>query len=85
MIAEAVKEALVEMNFFAQTIGSVSGARSAEKLIEKIPGLSRDDHGSSVTALEACGPGAQLRPLHPRRRRGPHFLTYRSQYPDVQD
>ncbi|MGI3163502.1 aspartate aminotransferase family protein [Pseudooceanicola sp. 200-1SW] len=125
-IAEAVKDALAEMNFFAQTTGSVPGARFAEKLIEKMPGMSRvyygssgtevnekawkmvrqiaalrhggrkskilyrqrDYHGSSITALAACGQGERVRdygPFTPGFVEVPHCLAYRSQYPDVQD
>lgn len=40
-IADAVREQLVKMNYFAQSAGSIPAARFAEKLIEKMPGLSR--------------------------------------------
>ncbi|WP_425093549.1 aspartate aminotransferase family protein [Tropicimonas sp. S265A] len=40
-IADAVRDQLVKMNYFAQTAGSVPGARFAEMLIDKMPGMSR--------------------------------------------
>jgi len=40
-IADAVRDQLVKMNYFAQTAGSIPGSRFAEKLISKMPGLSR--------------------------------------------
>jgi taurine-pyruvate aminotransferase len=40
-IADAVREQLVRMCYFSNTAGSVPGARFAEKLLEKMPGLAR--------------------------------------------
>ncbi|RFU12857.1 aminotransferase class III-fold pyridoxal phosphate-dependent enzyme [Rhodobacteraceae bacterium W635] len=40
-IADAVREQLVQMCYFAQAAGSIPGALYAEKLIEKMPGMSR--------------------------------------------
>ncbi|MCV6597794.1 MAG: aminotransferase class III-fold pyridoxal phosphate-dependent enzyme [Mangrovicoccus sp.] len=40
-IADAVRDQLVKMNFFANSLGSVPGARFAQRLIEKMPGMSR--------------------------------------------
>ncbi|MBB3999056.1 aminotransferase family protein [Aureimonas pseudogalii] len=40
-IADAVRDQLVRMNYFAQSAGSIPAARFAEKLLEKMPGLSR--------------------------------------------
>jgi len=40
-IADAVREQLVRMNYFAGAAGSIPGARFAERLISKMPGLSR--------------------------------------------
>lgn len=50
-IAEAVKDALAEMHFFAQTTGSVPGAVFAERLVAKMPGLSRVYYGNSGTEV----------------------------------
>jgi len=40
-IADAVRDQLVKLNFFAGAAGSVPGALFAERLISKMPGLSR--------------------------------------------
>ena len=40
-IADAVREQLVKLNYFANTAGNVPGAQFARKLIDKMPGLSR--------------------------------------------
>jgi taurine-pyruvate aminotransferase len=46
-IADAVRDQLVKMNYFAQTLGSVPGARFAERLTEKTPGLTRVFYANS--------------------------------------
>ncbi len=40
-IANAVRDQLVKMNYFAGSAGSIPGAIFAEKLIDKMPGFSR--------------------------------------------
>ena len=40
-IADAVRDQLVKMNYFAQSAGSIPGSIFAEKLISKMPGMSR--------------------------------------------
>ena len=40
-IADAVRDQLVKINFFAGSAGSIPAARFAEKLISKMPGMSR--------------------------------------------
>ncbi len=40
-IANAVRDQLIKLNYFAGSAGSIPGAIFAEKLIEKMPGLSR--------------------------------------------
>lgn len=40
-IANAVRDQLVKMNYFSNAAGSIPGALFAEKLIEKMPGMSR--------------------------------------------
>ncbi|MGR3583786.1 MAG: aminotransferase family protein [Pseudooceanicola nanhaiensis] len=40
-IADAVREQLVKLNYFAGAAGSIPGALFAEKLIEKMPGMTR--------------------------------------------
>ena len=40
-IANAVRDQLMKMNYFANSAGNVPGAMFAKKLIEKMPGMSR--------------------------------------------
>ena len=40
-IANAVRDQILKMNFFSNSLGSVPGARFAEMLIDKMPGMSR--------------------------------------------
>ena len=46
-IADVVRDQLVRMNYFAGSAGSIPGARFAERLIEKMPGLSRVYYANS--------------------------------------
>lgn len=46
-IADAVREQLVTMNYFAQTAGNVPAAQFAERLLKKMPGLSRVYYSNS--------------------------------------
>ncbi|MSU89245.1 aminotransferase class III-fold pyridoxal phosphate-dependent enzyme [Rhodobacteraceae bacterium 2CG4] len=46
-IADAVRDQLLKMNYFAGVLGSVPGAEYAERLIEKMPGLSRVYYSNS--------------------------------------
>ena len=40
-IADAVRDQLIRMNYFAGSAGSIPGARFAEMLVGRMPGLSR--------------------------------------------
>ncbi|MDW4499030.1 aminotransferase class III-fold pyridoxal phosphate-dependent enzyme [Sulfitobacter sp. D35] len=40
-IANAVRDQLVKLNYFAGSAGSIPGSRFAERLIEKMPGMTR--------------------------------------------
>ncbi|GAB1623582.1 aminotransferase class III-fold pyridoxal phosphate-dependent enzyme [Agarivorans albus] len=46
-IAEAVSKQLTELNFFASTAGTVPAAEFADKLLAKMPGMSRVYYASS--------------------------------------
>ena len=46
-IANAVRDQLVKMNYFSNAAGSIPGAMFAEKLIEKMPGMSRVYYSNS--------------------------------------
>lgn len=46
-IADVVREQLVKMNYFAGSAGSIPGALFAQKLIEKMPGMTRVYYSNS--------------------------------------
>ncbi len=46
-IANAIRDQLMTLNFFSNTLGSVPAARFAERLIEKMPGMSRVYYANS--------------------------------------
>ena len=46
-IADAVRDQLVKMNYFAGAMGSIPGATFAKNLIEKMPGLTRVYYSNS--------------------------------------
>ncbi|KIY40929.1 taurine--pyruvate aminotransferase [Pseudomonas sp. 10-1B] len=46
-IADAVRDQLVKVNFFANSAGNIPAALFAQKLIEKMPGLSRVYYSNS--------------------------------------
>ncbi len=46
-IANAVRDQLIKLNYFAGTAGSIPGAQFAEKLIDKMPGMSRVYYSNS--------------------------------------
>ncbi|WP_372019206.1 aspartate aminotransferase family protein [Tistrella mobilis] len=120
-IANAVRDQLMKINYFAGSAGSIPGARFAERLISKMPGMSRvyycnsgseanekafkmvrqiaarryggkkhkilfrerDYHGTTITALSACGQpqrAEQYGPFTPGFVEVPHCLEYRKQW-----
>lgn len=46
-IADAVRDQLVRMNYFAGSAGSIPGSRFAEQLISKMPGMTRVYYSNS--------------------------------------
>ncbi|MDQ0137552.1 taurine-pyruvate aminotransferase [Neorhizobium galegae] len=46
-IADVVRDQLVKLNYFANSAGSVAGALFAQRLIEKMPGMSRVYYSNS--------------------------------------
>ncbi|WP_419901937.1 aspartate aminotransferase family protein [Kiloniella sp.] len=46
-IADAVREQLVKLNYFANSAGSIPGANFAKSLIDKMPGMSRVYYSNS--------------------------------------
>lgn len=54
-IADAVRDQLVQMNYFAQAAGNVPAARYAARLIEKMPGMSRVYYSNSGSEANEKG------------------------------
>ena len=46
-IADAVRDQILKMNFFGGTVGSIPGATFAERLISKMPGMTRVYYANS--------------------------------------
>lgn len=46
-IADAVRDQLVKLNYFAQSMGSIPGSQFARRLVEKMPGISRVYYSNS--------------------------------------
>ncbi|MDQ0322247.1 taurine-pyruvate aminotransferase [Pararhizobium capsulatum DSM 1112] len=46
-IADAVRDQLVKLNYFANSAGSIAGAKFAQQLISKMPGLTRVYYSNS--------------------------------------
>ena len=46
-IANAVRDQLIKMNYFAGSAGSIPGSQFAQKLMEKMPGMSRVYYANS--------------------------------------
>ena len=46
-IADAVRDQLVQLNYFANSAGSIPGARFAQRLISKMPGMTRVYYSNS--------------------------------------
>ncbi|MBO6510855.1 MAG: aminotransferase class III-fold pyridoxal phosphate-dependent enzyme [Roseibium sp.] len=125
-IADAVRDQLVKMNYFANAAGSIPGSLFAKKLTEKMPGMTRvyysnsgseanekvfkmvrqishrrhggkkskilyrerDYHGTTITALSACGQpqrAAEYGPYTPGFVEVPHCLEYRNQFDSPED
>jgi len=54
-IADAVRDQLVELNYFAGSAGTVPGAKFAQRLIEKMPGMSRVYYSNSGSEANEKG------------------------------
>ena len=54
-IADAVRDQLARMCYFANSAGSIPGAQFADKLIEKMPGLSRVYYSNSGSEANEKG------------------------------
>ncbi len=54
-IADAVRDQLVQMNYFAQSMGNIPAAQYAARLIEKMPGMSRVYYSNSGSEANEKG------------------------------
>lgn len=54
-IADAVRDQLVELNYFAGSAGTIPGAQFAQRLIEKMPGMSRVYYSNSGSEANEKG------------------------------
>lgn len=54
-IADAVRDQLVKMNFFGGTVGSIPAAQFSERLLSKMPGMSRVYYSNSGSEANEKG------------------------------
>ncbi len=76
-IAEAVSEQLTKMCFFAGTGGTVPGVQFSERLIEKMPGMSRVYFSSSGSEANEKGYKMVRQRSHSRSGDGEYKIVYR--------
>ncbi|MGH1576606.1 aspartate aminotransferase family protein [Planktotalea sp.] len=76
-IANAVRDQLVKMNFFGGTTGSIPGAMFAEKLITKMPGMSRVYYANSGSEANEKGFKIVRQIAHKRYGGKKHKILYR--------
>jgi len=76
-IADAVRDQLVKMNFFGGTTGSIPGALFAEKLISKMPGMSRVYYANSGSEANEKGFKIVRQIAHKRYGGKKHKILYR--------
>ncbi len=76
-IADAVRDQLVKMNFFGGTTGSIPGALFAEKLITKMPGMSRVYYANSGSEANEKGFKIVRQIAHKRYGGNKHKILYR--------
>ena len=76
-IADAVRDQLAKMCYFAGTAGSIPGAQFAERLVDKMPGLSRVYYSNSGSEANEKGYKLvrQLAALHNDGKK--HKILYR--------
>lgn len=76
-IANAVRDQLVKMNFFGGSLGSIPAALFAERLIEKMPGLSRVYYASSGSEANEKAFKIVRQIAHKRHGGRKHKILYR--------
>ncbi|MGR3757044.1 MAG: aminotransferase family protein, partial [Tranquillimonas sp.] len=76
-IADAVRDQLVKLNYFAGATGSIPGARFAERLIEKMPGMSRVYYANSGSEANEKAFKMVRQIAHKRHGGRKHKILYR--------
>ncbi|WP_420862423.1 aspartate aminotransferase family protein [Algirhabdus cladophorae] len=76
-IADAVRDQLVKLNYFAGSAGSIPGAQFSEKLIEKMPGMSRVYFANSGSEANEKGFKMVRQIAHKRYGGKKHKILYR--------
>jgi len=76
-IANAVRDQILKMNFFGGTSGSIPGALFAEKLITKMPGMSRVYYANSGSEANEKGFKIVRQIAHKRYGGKKHKILYR--------
>lgn len=76
-IANAVRDQLIELNYFAGSAGSIPGAQFAEKLISKMPGMSRVYYSNSGSEANEKGYKIVRQIAHSRYGGKKHKILYR--------
>lgn len=76
-IANAVRDQILKMNFFGGTVGSIPGSLFAEKLISKMPGMSRVYYANSGSEANEKGFKIVRQIAHKRYGGKKHKILYR--------
>jgi taurine-pyruvate aminotransferase len=76
-IANAVRDQILKMNFFGGTVGSIPGALFAEKLISKMPGMTRVYYANSGSEANEKGFKIVRQIAHKRYGGKKHKILYR--------
>ena len=77
-IANAVRDQLVKLNYFANAAGNVPGALFAERLIEKMPGMSRVYYSNSGSEANEKAYKIVRQIAHNKYGGKKHKILYRS-------
>jgi len=76
-IANAVRDQLIKLNYFAGSAGSIPGSNFAEKLIDKMPGLSRVYYANSGSEANEKGFKIVRQIAHKRYGGKKHKILFR--------
>ena len=77
-IANAVRDQLIQMNYFSNAAGSIPGARFAEMLIDKMPGMSRVYYTNSGSEANEKAFKMVRQIAHKRHGGKKHKILYRA-------